>query len=123
MPRGPPSSGKGVLLSTSSIVRISGQASGVAYPASKFAVNGLTISLARELGPKGIRVNAVAPGITETDMMKAVPKEVIEPLVKQIPLGRLGQPEDIANAFAFLASDEASYITGVVLSVDGMARV
>ena len=123
MPHGPPSSGKGVLLSTSSIVRISGQASGVAYPASKFAVNGLTISLARELGPKGIRVNAVAPGITETDMMKAVPKEVIAPLVKQIPLGRLGQPEDIANAFAFLASDEASYITGVVLSVDGMARV
>lgn len=105
------------------MVRISGQASGVACPASKFAVNGLTISLARELGPKGIRVNAVAPGITETDMMKAVPKEVIDPLVKQIPLGRLGQPEDIANAFAFLASDEASYITGVVLSVDGMARV
>ena len=123
MPRGPTSSGQGVILSTSSMVRISGQASGVAYPASKFAVNGLTISLARELGPKGIRVNAVAPGITETDMMKAVPKEVIEPLVKQIPLGRLGQPEDIANAFAFLASDEASYITGVVLSVDGMARV
>ena len=123
MPRGPTSSGKGVILSTSSMVSISGQASGVAYPASKFAVNGLTISLARELGPKGIRVNAVAPGITETDMMKAVPKEVIEPLVKQIPLGRLGQPEDIANAFAFLASDEASYITGVVLSVDGMARV
>lgn len=123
MPHGPPSSGKGVILSTSSMVSISGQASGVAYPASKFAVNGLTISLARELAPKGIRVNAVAPGITETDMMKAVPKEVIEPLVKQIPLGRLGQPEDIANAFAFLASDEASYITGVVLSVDGMARV
>ena len=123
MPRGPPSSGKGVILSTSSMVSISGQASGVAYPASKFAVNGLTISLARELGPKGIRVNAVAPGITETDLMKAVPKEVIEPLVKQIPLGRLGQPEDIANAFAFLGSDEASYITGVVLSVDGMARV
>lgn len=123
MPRGPTSSGQGVILSTSSMVRISGQASGVAYPASNFAVNGLTISLARELGPKGIRVNAVAPGITETDMMKAVPKEVIEPLVKQIPLGRLGQPENIANAFAFLASDEASYITGVVLSVDGMARV
>lgn len=123
MPPGPTSSGQGVILSTSSMVSISGQASGVAYPASKFAVNGLTISLARELGPKGIRVNAVAPGITETDMMKAVPKEVIDPLVKQIPLGRLGQPEDIANAFAFLASDEASYITGVVLSVDGMARV
>ena len=114
--------GRGVILSTSSMVSISGQPSGFAYPASKFAVNGLTVSLARELGPKGIRVNAVAPGITETDMMKAVPKEVIEPMIRQIPLRRLGQPEDIANAFVFLASDEASYITGVVLSVDGMAR-
>ncbi|MBS6516974.1 MAG: 3-oxoacyl-ACP reductase FabG [Clostridium sp.] len=114
--------GKGVILSTSSMVSISGQPSGFAYPASKFAVNGLTISLARELGPKGIRVNAVAPGITETDMMKAVPKEVIEPMIEKIPLRRLGRPEDIANAFVFLASEEASYITGVVLSVDGMAR-
>ena len=114
--------GTGVILSTSSMVSISGQPSGFAYPASKFAVNGLTVSLARELGPKGVRVNAVAPGITETDMMKAVPKEVIEPMVARIPLRRLGQPEDIANAFVFLASDEASYITGVVLSVDGMAR-
>ncbi len=114
--------GCGVILSTSSMVSIYGQPSGIAYPASKFAVNGLTVSLARELGPKGIRVNAVAPGITETDMMKAVPKEVIEPMIAQIPLRRLGQPEDIANAFVFLASDEASYITGVVLSVDGMAR-
>ena len=114
--------GKGVILNTSSMVSIYGQPSGLAYPASKFAVNGLTVSLARELGPKGIRVNAVAPGITETDMMKAVPKEVIEPMIAQIPLRRLGQPEDIANAFVFLASEEASYITGVVLSVDGMAR-
>ena len=114
--------GSGVILNTSSMVSIYGQPSGFAYPASKFAVNGMTLSLARELGPKGIRVNAVAPGITETDMMKAVPKEVIEPLIKQIPLRRLGKPEDIANAFAFLASDEASYINGVVLSVDGMTR-
>ena len=114
--------GSGVILSTSSMVSISGQPSGFAYPASKFAVNGLTVSLARELGPKGIRVNAVAPGITETDMMKAVPKEVIDPLIARIPMRRLGQPEDIANAFAFLASDEASYITGVILSVDGIAR-
>jgi len=114
--------GKGVILNTSSMVGIYGQPSGIAYPASKFAVNGLTVSLARELGPKGIRVNAVAPGITETDMMKAVPREVIEPMIAQIPLRRVGQPEDIANAFVFLASDEASYITGVVLSVDGMAR-
>lgn len=114
--------GTGVILSTSSMVSISGQPSGFAYPASKFAVNGLTVSLARELGPMGIRVNAVAPGITETDMMKSVPKEVIDPMIARIPLRRLGQPEDIANAFVFLASDEASYITGVVLSVDGMAR-
>lgn len=114
--------GKGVILSTSSMVSISGQPSGFAYPASKFAVNGLTVSLARELGPKGIRVNAVAPGIIETDMMKAVPKEIIDPMIQQIPLRRLGQPEDIAKAFVFLASEEASYITGVVLSVDGMAR-
>ena len=114
--------GSGVILNTSSMVSITGQPSGFAYPASKFAVNGMTVSLARELGPKGIRVNAVAPGITETDMMRAVPKEVIEPMIQRIPLRRLGQPEDIANAFAFLASQEASYITGVVLSVDGMAR-
>ncbi len=114
--------GEGVILSTSSMVSKYGQPAGFAYPASKFAVNGFTLSLARELGPKGIRVNAVAPGITETDMMKAVPKSVIDPLIAQIPLRRLGQPEDIANAFVFLASEEASYITGVVLSVDGMAR-
>ena len=114
--------GHGVILNTSSMVSLYGQPAGFAYPASKFAVNGMTLSMARELGPKGIRVNAVAPGIIETDMMKAVPKEVIEPMAKQIPLRRLGQPEDIANAFAFLASPEASYITGVVLSVDGLAR-
>lgn len=114
--------GGGVILSTSSMVSRYGQPSGMAYPTSKFAVDGMTVSLARELGPKGIRVNAVAPGITLTDMMKAVPKEVIEPMIAQIPLRRLGQPEDIANAFVFLASQEASYITGVVLRVDGMAR-
>ena len=114
--------GSGVILNTSSMVSLTGQPSGFTYPASKFAVNGMTVSLARELGPKGIRVNAVAPGITETDMMRAVPKEVIDPMIQRIPLRRLGQPEDIANAFAFLASEEASYITGVILSVDGMAR-
>ena len=113
--------GSGVILNTSSMVSIYAQPAGMAYPTSKFAVNGMTRSLARELGPKGIRVNAVAPGITETDMMKAVPKEVIEPLIARIPLRRLGQPEDIANAFLFLASDEASYISGVVLQVDGLA--
>ena len=113
--------GSGVILNTSSMVSIYAQPAGVACPTSKFAVNGMTRALARELGPKGIRVNAVAPGITETDMMKAVPKEVIAPLIARIPLGRLGQPEDIANAFLFLASDEASYISGVILQVDGLA--
>ena len=112
----------GVILNTSSMVSIYGQPSGVGYPASKFAVNGLTKSLARELAPANIRVNAVAPGITNTDMVAALPKEMIEPLIKTIPLGRIGEPRDIANAFLFLASDMASYITGVILSVDGAAR-
>lgn len=114
--------GAGVILNTSSMVSQYGQPAGIAYPTSKFAVNGFTLSLARELGPKGIRVNAVAPGITYTDMMRSVPKEVIEPMIAQIPLRRMGQPEDIANAFVFLASDMASYISGEVLHVDGLAR-
>lgn len=112
----------GVILNTSSMVSIYGQPSGCLYPTSKFAVNGLTKSLARELAPKNIRVNAVAPGITETDMVAALPKEMIEPLIKTIPLGRIGKPEDIANAFLFLASDMASYVTGEILQVDGAAR-
>ena len=113
---------KGVILNTSSMVSVYGQPSGVMYPASKFAVNGITKSLARELAPMEIRVNAVAPGITETDMVSALPKQVIEPLIKTIPLGRIGTPTDIANAFLFLASDMASYITGDILHVDGAAR-
>lgn len=113
---------QGVILNTSSMVSIYGQPKGVGYPASKFAVNGLTKSLARELAPYNIRVCAVAPGIIRTDMVSSLPKEVIEPLIKTIPLGRVGEPRDIANAFLFLASDMASYITGVVLSVDGAAR-
>lgn len=113
---------QGVILNTSSMVSIYGQPSGVGYPTSKFAVNGLTKSLAREFAPFNIRVNAVAPGITNTDMVAKLPKEQIEPLIKTIPLGRIGEPKDIANAFLFLASDLASYITGVVLSVDGAAR-
>lgn len=114
--------GGGVILNTSSMVSIYGQPSGVGYPASKFAVNGLTKSLARELAPSNIRVNAVAPGITKTDMIASLPKEIIEPLIQSIPLGRIGEPRDIANAFLFLASDMASYITGEILSVDGAAR-
>jgi len=114
--------GHGVILNTSSMVSKYGQPSGVGYPTSKFAVNGFTLSLARELASYNIRVNAVAPGITNTDMVKKLPQEMIEPLIKSIPLGRIGEPKDIANAYLFLASDMASYITGVILSVDGLAR-
>ena len=112
----------GVILNTSSMVSIYGQPSGVGYPASKFAVNGLTKSLARELAPDGIRVNAVAPGVIKTDMIANLPKEQLEPLVATIPLGRVGDPRDIAHAFLFLASDYASYVTGEILQVDGGAR-
>lgn len=112
----------GVILNTSSMVSIYGQPSGVGYPTSKFAVNGLTKSLARELAPYNIRVNAVAPGIIETDMVSSLPKEVIEPLIKTIPLGRIGKPRDIANAFLYLASDMSSYVTGEILSIDGATR-
>lgn len=114
--------GGGVILNTSSMVSIYGQSTGCAYPTSKFAVNGITKSLARELGKDQIRVNAVAPGVINTDMVKNLPEKYIDPLLQSIPLGRMGEAEDIANAFLFLASDMASYITGAVLSVDGAAR-
>lgn len=114
--------GGGVILNTSSMVSLYGQPSGVGYPTSKFAVNGMTRSLARELGRKNIRVNAVAPGVTRTDMVAALPKEMLERVSAPIPLGRVGEPEEVANAFLFLASDLASYITGAVLSVDGAAQ-
>lgn len=114
--------GGGVIINTSSMVSIYGQPSGSAYPASKFAVNGLTKSLARELGKDNIRVNAVAPGVTRTDMVAVLPEALIKPLIATIPLGRVGEPEDVANAFLFLASDLASYVTGEILSVDGAAR-
>lgn len=113
--------GGGVILNTSSMVSIYGQPAGVGYPASKFAVNGLTKSLARELGRDQIRVNAVAPGVTRTDMVAALPEEMVQRLTATIPLGRVGEPEDVANAFLFLASDMASYVTGEILSVDGAA--
>ena len=111
--------GGGVILNTSSMVSIYGQAAGCGYPASKFAVNGLTKSLARELGRDHIRVNAVAPGVIHTDMVDSLPEEMIKPIIASIPIGRMGEPEDIANAFLFLASDMASFITGAILSVDG----
>ena len=103
------------------MVSIYGQSSGIGYPTSKFAVNGITKSLARELGKDNIRVNAVAPGITQTDMLDSLPDNIIKPLIATIPLGRVAVPEDIANAFLFLASDLASYVTGLILSVDGAA--
>ncbi len=112
----------GVILNTSSMVSIYGQPSGVGYPASKFAVNGLTKSLSRELAPFNIRVNAVAPGVTKTDMIATLPEEQIKPIIQSIPMGRIGEPKDVANAFLFLASDMASYVTGNILSVDGAAR-
>ena len=111
--------GGGAIVNTSSIVSLYGQASGCGYPASKFAVNGITKSLARELAKDRIRVNAVAPGIIHTDMVDKLPETMIKPLIQKIPLGRMGEGEDIANAFVFLSSDLASYITGAVLSVDG----
>ncbi len=114
--------GGGCILNTSSMVSISGQPAGVGYPTSKFAVNGMTISLARELAKDNIRVNAVAPGVTKTDMVAALPEQTVAAISAKIPLGRPGEPEDVANAFVYLASDMASYVTGEILSVDGAAR-
>lgn len=114
--------GGGSIINTSSMVSLYGQPSGCAYPASKFAVNGLTKSLARELAKDQIRVNAVAPGVTDTDMVANLPEQMREGIKKTIPLGRIGTPEDVANAFVYLASDKASYVTGEILSVDGCAR-
>ena len=113
--------GGGVILNTSSMVSLYGQPAGVSYPASKSAVNGLTKSLARELGKDKIRVNAVAPGVTRTDMVAALPEEMVKRLTASIPLGRVGEPEDVANAFVSLASAMASYVTGEIPSVDGAA--
>jgi 3-oxoacyl-[acyl-carrier protein] reductase/7-alpha-hydroxysteroid dehydrogenase len=114
--------GGGVILNTSSMVSLHGQPAGVAYPTSKFALNGMTKSLARELAKDNIRVNAVAPGVTDTDMVANLPEQVREGIKKTIPLGRIGTPEDVAEAFLYLASDKASYVTGEILSVDGCAR-
>ena len=114
--------GGGSIINTSSMVSLYGQPSGVGYPTSKFAVNGMTRSLARELGHDNIRVNAVAPGVTRTDMVANLPQEIVQRVCAPIPLGRMGEPEEVANAFLFLASDLASYITGEILQVDGAAQ-
>ncbi len=113
---------QGVIINTSSVVSVCGQPKGVAYPASKSAVNGFTLSLAREMAKYGIRVNAVAPGVTKTTMLKDVPARMLDPVIQMIPLKRIGESQDIANAITFLASDEASYVSGAVLNVDGLVR-
>ncbi|EOS73596.1 MAG: SDR family NAD(P)-dependent oxidoreductase [Lachnospiraceae bacterium] len=114
--------GGGCIINTSSMVSISGQPAGVGYPTSKWAVNGMTISLARELGKDKIRVNAVAPGVTKTDMVAALPQQMVDAISAKIPFGRPGEPEEVANAFLYLASDLAGYVTGEILSVDGACR-
>ncbi|HNS41081.1 MAG TPA: SDR family oxidoreductase, partial [Promineifilum sp.] len=101
------------------IVGLDGNFGQTNYVASKSAVIGMTKVWARELGRSGIRVNAVAPGFTATEMVAAMPENILAGMRARTPLGRLGEPRDIANAYLFLASDEASFITGEVLRVDG----
>jgi len=112
-------SSSGVILNASSVVGLDGNFGQTNYVATKAGVIGMTKVWARELGRYGIRVNAVAPGFTATAILATVPEKVLEEMKARTPLGRLGQPEDIANAYLFLASDEASFITGAVLRVDG----
>ncbi|MCO5179666.1 MAG: glucose 1-dehydrogenase [Candidatus Promineofilum sp.] len=109
----------GVILNASSIVGLDGNFGQTNYVATKSAVIGMTKVWARELGRSGIRVNAVAPGFTATEMVAAMPENILDGMRGRTPLGRLGEPRDIANAYLFLASDEASFITGEVLRVDG----
>lgn len=112
---------KGVILNAASVVALYGNFGQTNYVAAKAGVIGMTKVWARELGRKGIRVNAVAPGFIETRMTEGIPEKVIDMIVERVPLQRMGRPEEIANAYLFLASDEASYISGHVLSVDGGA--
>jgi len=111
--------GWGKVINTSSVVGIYGNIGQTNYSATKAGVIGLTKTWARELGLNGIRVNAVAPGFIETEMTSTVPDKVLQAVRQKTPVGRLGRPADIANAYLFLASDEADFINGVILSVDG----
>jgi 3-oxoacyl-[acyl-carrier protein] reductase len=111
--------GGGVILNASSVVGIYGNFGQTNYAASKFGVIGFVKTWARELGPKGIRANAVAPGFIETPILQTIPDKVLHQMTERVPLKRLGTPEDIANVYAFLASDDAAYINGAVIEVSG----
>lgn len=111
--------GSGVILNASSVVGIHGNIGQTNYAATKAGVIGLTKSWAKEFGPKGIRVNAVAPGFISTDMTAKVPEKILEMMESKTPLRRLGVADDIASAYLYLASDEANYVNGAILSVDG----
>ncbi len=111
--------GSGVILNASSVVGLYGNFGQTNYAASKFGVIGFAKTWARELGPKGIRVNAVCPGFIATSILDTIPDKVLDGMKERVPLKRLGQPEEIANVYAFLASDEASYMNGAVIEVSG----
>lgn len=111
--------GKGKIINTSSVVALYGNFGQSNYVATKSGIIGLTKVWARELGRKGINVNAVAPGFIETEMVQSMPEKILQMMKEKTPLGRLGKPEDIANAYLFLASDESDFVNGAVLSVDG----
>lgn len=111
--------GAGVILNASSVVGVYGNFGQTNYAAAKFGVIGFTKTWSRELGPKGIRVNAVAPGFIETPILSTVPSDVLDKMRNQVPLRRLGKPEEIANIYAFLASNDASYINGAVIEASG----
>lgn len=113
----------GVILNASSIVGLYGNFGQTNYAASKFGVIGMAKTWAREFGPSGIRANAVCPGMVETEIVKGIPDKVMQTIISRVPLGRLGRPEEIANTYAFLASDEASFINGAVIEVGGGGTV
>ena len=111
--------GRGVILSASSVVALYGNFGQTNYAATKAGIVAMTKTWARELGPKGVRVNAVAPGFIQTPMLATIPDKVMDQMAERVPLRRLGQAEEIASVYAFLASSEASYISGAVIEVDG----
>jgi len=111
--------GGGVILNAASVVALNGNFGQTNYVASKAGVVGMTRTWARELGKYNIRVNAVAPGFIATDMLKSMPPDILDKMVSQTPVGRIGSPEDVANAYFWLASDQASFVHGTILSVDG----